>query len=70
MLRDEVLAGGGGGGGSSPCRTSIRVGFNGFSARAASVGAGDDVTEHMSATPASNDDTLIRGSLESDLTLD
>lgn len=31
---------------------------------------GHDVTEHMSATPASNDDTLIRGSLESDLTLD
>lgn len=35
-----------------------------------SVSLGDDVTEDMSVTPASNSDMLIRGSLEPDLTLD
>lgn len=35
-----------------------------------SVSPGDDVTEDMSVTPASYNDTLIRGTLEPDLTLD
>lgn len=60
------------GGVPPPCRATTRMGFNDFSAgqRLSRGGAGDDVAEHMSATPASNDDTLIPGSLESDLTLD
>lgn len=35
-----------------------------------SVSPGDDVTEELSVTPASNNDKLILGDLEPDLTLD
>lgn len=52
-----------------PHRTTIDVVFKDFSAGKRLFGGGD-VTEHMSATPASNNDTLIRSTLEPDLTLD